>query len=39
MQVLDVQLFERFERAGRVPDRFSGDVGIARRRAQLGVAH
>ena len=34
----DVQRFERFKRAGRVPDRFGGDMGVARRRAQLGVA-
>ena len=37
MQVLDVQPFERFEWAGRIPDRLGGDMGIARRRAQLGM--
>ena len=38
MQVLDVQPLQRFEWAGRIPDRLGGDMGIARRRAQLGVA-
>ena len=37
MQVLDVQPLERFEWAGRIPDSLGGDMGIARRRAQLGV--
>ena len=37
-QVLDAQRLEGFERAGRVTDSFGGDMGITRRRAQLGVA-
>ena len=37
-QVLDTQRLEGFERAGRVTDGFYGNVGMTRRRAQLGVA-
>ena len=34
----DVQPFAHLKRAGRIPDRFGGDMGVACRRAQLGVA-
>jgi hypothetical protein len=36
--VFDVQRLEGFEGAGCVADGFGGNVGIARRGAQLGVA-
>ena len=38
MQILDVQLFERFERAGRVTDDLGGDMGVTGGGAQFGMA-
>lgn len=37
MQLLEVQRFECLKRAGRISDRLGGNVGVARRRAQLGM--
>jgi len=37
-RAIDVQRLEGFKWAGRVANGFGGNMGIARRRAQLGLA-